>query len=199
MKTVIADTPQFLLDWRRKTGADRYDEMWDGVLHMSPAPSLSHQDFVVECASWLLVHWAAPCRGKVYSQANVASPGSWPHNYRIPDIILLTPARFGIRRDEHFDGGPDVVIEVRSPGDESYEKMDFYAEVGAAELWIVDRDTKKPQVFQNTDGSWVERQLDEGGWAVSPLTDVRMRGTVSQRLELTLGENANSWAEIPQW
>jgi Uma2 family endonuclease len=60
----------------------------------------------------------------------VAPPGGWPDNHRIPDLVLLTPARFAIDRNEYFEGAPDVVVEIRSPGDESYEKRDFYAALG---------------------------------------------------------------------
>ena len=40
----------------------------------------------------------------------------WPNNYRIPDLVLLTPERFDIDCNEYFDGGPDAVVEIRSPG-----------------------------------------------------------------------------------
>jgi hypothetical protein len=31
-----------LLERRRRWGADHYDEVWEGVLHMSPAPHMRH-------------------------------------------------------------------------------------------------------------------------------------------------------------
>jgi hypothetical protein len=39
----MLEVPQALLDTRRAQGADRWDEMWDGELHMVPPPSLEHQ------------------------------------------------------------------------------------------------------------------------------------------------------------
>jgi hypothetical protein len=59
------------------------------------------------------------------SPINLALLESWPHNYRIPDLVLLTPDRFHIDRDEYFEGAPTAVIEIRSPGDESIEKLPF--------------------------------------------------------------------------
>jgi len=44
MKVVMAQAPESLLDQRRRTGADRWDEIWDGVLHMPPMPNREHQD-----------------------------------------------------------------------------------------------------------------------------------------------------------
>ena len=39
MKAVIPEVPEYMLWERRRTGADRWDEMWEGVLHMAPAPN----------------------------------------------------------------------------------------------------------------------------------------------------------------
>ncbi|MFA0754332.1 MAG: hypothetical protein IMHGJWDQ_002118 [Candidatus Fervidibacter sp.] len=45
MPAVITDERlvQELLVERPKTGAARWDEVWDGVVHMSPMPSIEHQ------------------------------------------------------------------------------------------------------------------------------------------------------------
>jgi hypothetical protein len=40
----MARVPSDLLAWRKTTGADRFDEMWEGVLHMVAAPNREHQD-----------------------------------------------------------------------------------------------------------------------------------------------------------
>lgn len=39
MKAVMPDVPVVILQWRRQTGATRWDGMWEGVLHMPPAPN----------------------------------------------------------------------------------------------------------------------------------------------------------------
>jgi hypothetical protein len=41
MKAVMANVPEHILEWRRRTGADQWDEMWEGVLHMAPSPNWS--------------------------------------------------------------------------------------------------------------------------------------------------------------
>ena len=53
MKAVIADVPQHLLDSRARNGADQWDEMWEGVLHMPPAPNREHQGLEWELETWL--------------------------------------------------------------------------------------------------------------------------------------------------
>ena len=36
MKALMAEVPSDLVETRRRIGADRWDEIWDGVLHMPP-------------------------------------------------------------------------------------------------------------------------------------------------------------------
>ena len=45
MTVLVLDESQIgdVLDDRRRRGADRWDEMWDGVLHMVPPPGSDHQ------------------------------------------------------------------------------------------------------------------------------------------------------------
>src|SRR5215470_7620398 len=127
MRAILPTIPPGLLEWRKQTGADKWDEMWEGVLHMPPMPNRAHQDLEFAIEAYLRLHWAPGCGGRVYHGINVASVGGWPKDYRIPDIVLLTPPRFGIDRNEYFEGAPDVVVEIRSPNDEAYEKLEFYA------------------------------------------------------------------------
>src|SRR5262245_27118484 len=109
-----------VLALRKQTGADQYDEKWDGVLHMAASPRRDHQDYEGGIEAFLRRYWGPRTGGKVYHQINVAAPGRWPNNYRIPDIVLLLPERFHIDRNEYFEGGPDVAVEIHSPGDEAY-------------------------------------------------------------------------------
>jgi hypothetical protein len=44
MKAVMSEVPADILAWRKRTGADRWDEMWEGVLHMPPMPNREHQE-----------------------------------------------------------------------------------------------------------------------------------------------------------
>ena len=85
MKGVMSVVPQHILDERRRTGADQWDEMWEGVLHMTPAPNKRHSRLGVQIRNWLDDYWAQPGGNDVDLQLNVASVGGWPHDYRIPD------------------------------------------------------------------------------------------------------------------
>jgi Uma2 family endonuclease len=171
----MPDAPLEIIEWRRQTGADRWDEMWEGVLHMPPMPTSAHQKLAAHLDRWLSRYWAEPRGCQVYPPVNVAPTGEWPRNYRIPDLVLLTPDRFGIDREEYFEGAPTVVVEIRSPGDETYEKLSFYAKLGVPEVWVIDRDTKQPEIHILREGEYSLQAPDDNGWIRSPTTDVQLR------------------------
>jgi Uma2 family endonuclease len=186
MRAVIPTVPPGLLAWRKQTGADRWDEMWEGVLHMAPSPNREHQDLEGAIEAYLRTHWT-PIRGThVYHNINVASVGAWPHDYRIPDLILLTSSRRGADRNEYFEGAPDVVVEIRSPGDESYEKLEFYARIGVPEVWIIDRDSKICEIHLLSEGRYALQSPRADGWTVSAATQIELmpdgRGKLAMRI-----------------
>jgi Uma2 family endonuclease len=111
--------------------------------------------------------------------------------------VLLTPGRFGIDRNEYFHGAPDVVVEIHSPGDESFDKLPFYAQLGVPEVWIIDRDTKDPQVFALGAEEYAARSIDADGWLRSPATGVEFRVETPFKLTLRLAGDEASRAEIP--
>jgi len=198
MKAVMSEVPQHILDQRARTGADRWDEMWEGVLHMPPMPNREHQDVARDLMIWLETKWARPLGNRVHGPINLASPGGWPNNYRIPDLVLLIPDRFGIDRNEYFEGPPTVVIEIRSPGDETIEKMPFYARLGVPELWIVDRDTKAPELYVLEKGEYQEQSPGTDGWLESAATGIRLRAEPDEKLAIQLGENPQTRQVLPE-
>ena len=68
---------------------------------MAAAPNKRHNRLQVQLHNWLDEHWARPFGNQVDVTINVASVGGWPHDYRIPDIVLLTSDRFAIDCDEY--------------------------------------------------------------------------------------------------
>lgn len=197
MKAVMANVPEHILEWRRRTGADQWDEMWEGVLHMAPSPNRDHQDLELALAMWLRLNWGEPNGCRVYTRINVAEPGTWPDNYRIPDLVLLTPARFDIDRNEYFDGGPDAVVEIHSPGDEAYEKLAFYAKVGVREVWIIDRDTKRAEIFELAGDEFQAREATAEGWLSSSVAGAELRAATEGELEIRVAGRDETLARLP--
>ncbi len=165
---------------------------------MPPSPNRDHQDLEGAMETWLRAHWSRPQGNKVYHQINLASLGGWTDNYRIPDLLLLTPDRFEIDHNEYFEGPPLVVVEIRSPGDETDEKMPFYAKLGVPEVWIVDRDSKVPELHVLEGDAYKIRMPDNDGWLQSPATDVRMRGEPGQKLAMQIADQENTRQLLPE-
>jgi uncharacterized protein YaiE (UPF0345 family) len=197
MKAVMANVLEHILEWRRRSGADRYDEMWEGVLHIAPVPNRDHQDLAFALAMWLRLNWANPNDCRVHLEINIAEEGTWPNNYRIPDLVLLTLAKFHIDRNEYFNGGPDAVFEIHSPGDEAYEKLDFYAKVGVREVWIIGRDTKQPEMLELVSDEYQARQPDTDGWSRSDIAGVEMRAAANDKLEIRVVGREDTQARLP--
>jgi Uma2 family endonuclease len=184
------------LDYRKQTGADKWDEMWDGVVHMAPTPNREHQDFEWALENYLRTRWAPAYGARVYHNINVASVGGWPRDYRIPDLVVIKPQRFGIDRNEYFEGAPDLVVEIRSPGDESYEKLEFYARVGVPEVWIIDRDSKVPEVYVLTAGFYVLQSASADGWILSVATGIELRSDTPGKLAMRLAGDEATRQEL---
>ena len=200
MKAVIPSVPDFVLEWRHRTGADQRDEVWAGVLHMSPEADREHQDLEFTLEAWLREHWAKPRGAKVFHRINLSLPGpneKWTDDYRIPDLVLLKPERFPIDRKTYFAGGPNVVVEIRSPGDESEEKLPFYARLDVAEVWIIDRDTKETDLYVLDGDSYVRQDADSDGWTRSPSTGVELRVGSPGKLAIRLGRDDATRDELP--
>lgn len=115
----MLEVPEALLEERRRKGVDRWDELWEGVLHMVPPPGGPHQRLGTRPAAALLP--AADRRGLVLSyQTGLFAADD---DYRQPDIMVARPGRC---TDRGVDAA-ELVIENRSPGDETYEKLPWYA------------------------------------------------------------------------
>lgn len=119
MKVVMPVAIPEMLRFRERTGADRFDEMWGGILHQAHASRI---------LGFFLEVWCPRTGGTAVMRVNVSTGERWDQDYRIPDLSVMFPDR--VPRGEAMFVRPNVVFEVRSPGDETYEKLPFYAAVG---------------------------------------------------------------------
>jgi hypothetical protein len=134
MRTLVLDSSlpeiEALLAQRKKTGIDRRDEVWEGVLHLVPATNLSH----ARIAARLQLVLEEPARNAglevLMQEFNL---GDSIDDYRIPDGGLFPPGTDGV-----WISTAPMVIEIVSPGDESWEKLPYFAKRGVDEVLIVD-------------------------------------------------------------
>ena len=198
VKAVMLDVSPEVLAHRKLTGVDRWDEMWEGVLHMAPAPNREHQRILDDLIIFLGPLIKQRNRGTLQSGINVFDEASPKENYRIPDLSFVARGHESVlAEDGTRGGGPDAVIEIRSPGDESYDKFPFFASLGVREVIVVDRDSKKPEVFRLAGSQYVAVGADREGWLVSETLRVRLRQSPGSRV-LTLEDldDATVRAEI---
>ncbi len=131
MKVLLPDESpvQDLIERRRRLGQDLYDEMWDGVYHVAAAPRWEHSDVQARVVG-LLLELAGPRDLRAGGPFNLGEP----HDFRVPDAGLVDAGTAGA-----WVARARLVVEVLSPGDETFDKLDFYA-TRVDELLVVDPD-----------------------------------------------------------
>ncbi len=136
MRTLILDPSSVglteLLERRRQRGADTHDEVWEGVLHMAPAPRDAHAEL-----EWQLAALLRPLAVASGFTASGAFNLGGPDDYRVPDGGLHRTRTWGT-----YAPTAALVVEILSPGDETWEKLPFYADHRVDELLIVDPDER---------------------------------------------------------
>jgi Uma2 family endonuclease len=110
----------------------------------------------------------------------------------------LTPARFAINARTHCEGGPEVVVEIRSPDDESEEKLPFYAQIGVLEVWIIDCDTKEIDLYVLAGNGYTRRPPGDNGWYHSPFTGIEMRVGRPGKFAIRIAGNDSTREELPE-
>jgi hypothetical protein len=139
-----------LIRERRKRGIDRYDEVWDGVYVMPSLPSLPHQELVHGREVVLHEVVVKPGLGKVYPGANVSDrQDDWKYNFRVPDVVVVLEGGRAVECDTFIYGGPDFLVEIQTPGDETDEKIPFYSRIQVQELLVVHCDTRELRLYRH--------------------------------------------------
>ena len=186
MATLILDrrVERALIDDRRARGLDRWDEVWEGTYVVLPLPNNEHQWLVGRLVRILQESIEDVGLGRVFPGCNVSDRAhGWEHNYRCPDVAVYLRENPAVDYGTHWEGGPDLAIEIVSPDDRTYEKLDFYASIGTRELLIVDRDPWRLQFFRNVGGALVPAPADQPvitstvglRWALTAVPDGALR------------------------
>lgn len=182
----MLEVPQALLEERRRTGANKRDEMWEGVLHMVPPPSSGHQAFGTDLL--LAVAPLAKTRGlRPFYETGVFRPGSSDRDYRVPDLVFARPEQVTPRGVE---GACELVIELVSPGDETYDKLPFYAEVGVREVLVIDPVSRAVELFALRGGKLHVVMPGQEGAVRSAVLEVTFVAVPGPRLRLTWADGA---------
>jgi Uma2 family endonuclease len=134
MPTLVLGAPppelEALLERRRQAGVDRLDEVWQGVRHVVPGPSIEHADISQQLAELLGPPARAAGLRPTISEFNL---GESEHDFRVPDGGLHRPGAAGI-----WHATAALVVEILSPDDETWQKLPFFAAHDVDEVLIVD-------------------------------------------------------------
>jgi Uma2 family endonuclease len=122
--------------------------MWEGELHMVPPPSMDHQQVGSEL--FLVLGPLAKARGLApfYDTTGLFRPGV-DDDWRCPDSTYVDPEHLSERG---IEGAAALVVEILSPNDETYQKLDWYAGVGVGEVLVIDPATRRVELFASQDG-----------------------------------------------
>lgn len=173
-----------LKEQRRAWGADRYDEVWEGIYMMAPLPNSEHRQIVSRLVSILeeVVGW--PGLGEVFPGVNLAGlEDDWEHDYRVPDVAVFLHGGSARNCDTHWRGAADFLVEIISPGDRTREKIPFYARNGVQELLVVDRQPWSLELYRQQQG-----RLERMGLSSLTSPEVLASAVVPLQFQLVPGE-----------
>jgi hypothetical protein len=150
MTTVVLDPQpveiEALLERRRHLNQDRKDEVWEGVYHMAPAPRNAHGDIQQQLAELIgPLARQAGLRPIISGEFNIGEK----NNFRVPDGGLLRS-----RENAIWNPTAALAVEIISPGDESWDKLPFYAAHHVDELLIIDPTTHSVDWLELGDGEY---------------------------------------------
>ena len=155
MRTVVLGEPppelEALIARRRSLGLDIFDEVWEGDYHMNPAPPGPHSWIDQQLAELLgpQARQAGLWMGGVFNLGVVG-------DFRVPDRGIHTAPPI----QTWFDTAV-VVIEVESPGDESWDKLGFYASHHVDEVLIVSPEKRTVKWLLRAGAGYIDRGASE--------------------------------------
>jgi Uma2 family endonuclease len=185
---------------RDGTDAGRRDEVWEGVVVVPPQANNEHRRIVSRITSAFssAIDWDAG--DQVLPGANVSDrDADWVTNYRDPDVVVYLATNPAKDRVTHWVGGPDLAVEVVSPGEDPRLKFDFYAKVATREVLFVDRDPWLLELYQLQGGKMVLMGTSEAttsaalASAALPLTFQLQPGTPRPVIHIAHTPTGQTW------
>jgi Uma2 family endonuclease len=173
-----------LIEERKRKGLDLYDEVWEGMYVMPSMPTNAHQKLLDDLGDILTEMVKRGKLGDKFQGANVSDRRKgWEYNYRVPDMVVVLNNSHAVDCGTHFCGGPDFLVEVQSPGDDTEEKVPFYGRIGVRELLIIHRDKRTLRLLrlEGDELMLVKTSPLEGkDWLVSAVLPLAFRRSVSR-------------------
>jgi len=143
---------------------DTKAELIDGVLIVHSPASVEHDRLVTFIAGLLHFYAGSVQVGLVLGASNALTRLSTGRRVA-PDIFFFAEARVPSPLPKQLEGAPDLVVEVLSPSNRSYdliEKRAVYRAHGVREVWFVDPARRQIILDRWRDTDYVEETSMEG-------------------------------------
>jgi Uma2 family endonuclease len=138
-------------------------EVVDGVLFMTPAPDIAHQEIVGEIFAHLRNYVKLKGLGRVFvSPVDVRLDAS---TIVQPDVLVILNTHLERIAEKRILGAPDLVVEVASPATKEHDrhkKRTAYALAGVPEYWIVDPTERNVEVLILEAGTYYSSGIFQG-------------------------------------
>ncbi|NET33198.1 MAG: Uma2 family endonuclease [Cyanothece sp. SIO1E1] len=130
-------------------------EIIDGELFVTRSPHRKHQQVTGKIYAALDAWSTTSGLGEA-----IPAPGIIPSDADnvIPDVVWVSRERLTLIEDAagHLTGFPELVVEVLSPGENNIRrdreaKLKLYSVQGVQEYWIVDRFSKRLEIYRRQD------------------------------------------------
>lgn len=149
-------------EYERLTGEGVHQELDEGQLISTPAPTWGHSMIATRISGELVTYLRAQCLGKVLVADFLLADE--PPTLRQPDVAFVRIERtVRAAPDEYLRGAPDLAIEIVSPSDSMADidrKVEQYLAAGSTLVWVVMPKYERIRIFR-ADGTSTVRHRGE--------------------------------------
>jgi Uma2 family endonuclease len=156
---------------------------------MAAMPNNAHQKLLDDLGDILTEVVKRGKLGGKYQGANVSDRRKgWESNYRVPDMLVVLKNSRAVDCGTHFCGGPDFLVEIQSPGDDTEGKVPFYGKIGGRELLMIHRDKRTLRLLRLEGEELVlvkPEPSERKEWLVSAVLPLAFRRSARKGVALT--------------
>jgi Uma2 family endonuclease len=174
MEITIERPPRTMMEVYEMLPEGTLAELIENQIYMSPAPNFPHQKMVKAIVKRL---------DKIVEDTGRGTVIFAPYDVKLditknviqPDVVVILKTNPDqIDERGRYQGVPDLLVEVLSPGNKDYDlitKKNLYEKFGVKEYWIVDPETKFVLGFALNENAYTKIS-EEIGKISSPLLNV---------------------------